>query len=225
MFSKEVISLLLTLSVMSYACKTVCLQRYLPVAKDKMIIFNKEIDSTKRSSIDTLICRQFPAKLIFRPDHFLRVMDQPSVSHTFGSVDIYCFKKPANDSVERSGLDDCSFIGKIWCYEHKRLYVRRFFYGNVGVDVDLQLLFPARIRKNTDYKDRNGDYWKSYEYIGKESVAFNGTVYANCLKIDLFETFGSSKRIGSIWLAKNVGLVKWEVKEEKVPFRYLLPVK
>ena len=60
---------------------------------------------------------------------------------------------------------------------------------------------------------------------GLMTAHLSGRYGATSIKDFMFGGFFSSKRIGSMWLAKNVGLVKWEVKEEKVPFRYLLPVK
>lgn len=215
------------LAIIFCSCQTVRIYDYFPVHNNEAAIFKKEVDSTKTSSIDTLIRREYSAKTVRNHSgayYGFKVMNQAFVYDTVQPTSLYCLEKPVLDSAEKTRFYDYSFIGKIWGYRSKRLYIGYEGFKKSGeMDWDLHLLFPKRIRKNADYKDRNGDYWKSYEYIAKEPVEVNGVVYKNCLKIDVFETFGSSKRIGTIWLAKHIGLVKWEVKNEKVAFRHSMP--
>ncbi len=83
---------------------------------------------------------------------------------------------------------------------------------------DLVLFFPKRIKQDVNYTYRNGDYRKIFKYVGKETVKVGDRTYDNCLKMDISELFRDSKRIGTVWFAKNVGLIKWEKKNEKVPY-------
>ena len=208
------------------SCKTVSFQKYFPLEENTKYSYLCVVDSTHSEYTDTLICHAAITRRerVTLPNR-LQLLD--TAKFNSGTVMksrlyLYYFEKLNLDSFARIYMNDRSFAELLYCFYKGRLYVSWPWEKSMQFWTDLDLLFPKRIRQGVDYKHRNGDYWKSFEYVGKENIKVDDRTYYNCLKMDIFETFGASKRIGTVWFARNVGLIKWEKKNEKVAFIKLL---
>jgi len=217
---KYAVVILSMLALLSCSRNAVSFSKYFPLEKDKKVVFLRTIDSTNYAFMDTLICREYIGKVgrLSRPWSIFLWHDSAEAGVT-GTIPVYYFQQTKKDTASETLLSDHSFMERLLCFKDKKLFVGFEWSGQY--DTDLRVLLPARVRKNFDYKHRNGDYWRSFEFTGFETVVVNGTAYKDCLKMDVFETFGHSYRVATVWLAKNIGLVKWSVRNEKVPFRSL----
>ena len=121
------------------------------------------------------------------------------------------------DPTDNTWMNDHSFAEKIYCFADNKLYVGGWDKA-MSYDTELDFLFPKRLKKKTYYKYKNGDYCKSFEYVGKETLIVDEKRYRHCIKIDIFETLGHTNKIASVWFAKNTGLVKWTGLNERVKF-------
>ena len=105
----------------------------------------------------------------------------------------------------------------LYCFYDNNLYVGAWD-KEMSYDTELDCLFPKRIKENVYYKYRNGDYCKTFEFVGKENLIVDGKTYKNCIKMNVYETLGKTNKIASVWFAKNKGIVKWVESNEKVAF-------
>lgn len=138
-----------------------------------------------------------------------------------GRLNLYYFEKTVLDSTSVNWMQDNSFAERLYSFKNGKLYVGYGWTKSMDYDTELELLFPKKLKQGVDYKHRNGDYWKSFRYITKEVVRINNTVYNDCLKMDIYETLGDSKKMGTVWFAKKVGLVKWDIKNDKIDYIHL----
>lgn len=212
-----------------FSCKTVCFQKYFPINENSEDPYLCVVDSTHSEYTDTLICRA----AITRRERFfmrdrLRLFDTVKRNSSIikrSRLYVCYFEKLILDSAASIDMIDKSFAERLYCFYKGKLYVGWGWGKNMRDWLDLNLLFPKRLRRGVDYTHKNGDYWKSFEYLGKETIKIGERTYSDCLKIDIFETLGGSKKIGTVWLAKHIGLIKWEKKDERVKYIYLDPPK
>jgi hypothetical protein len=135
-----------------------------------------------------------------------------------GQLNTYYFERTTIDSTEKIWIKDKSFAQRLYCFKNAKLFVGFGWDKVMSYDTELQLLFSKRLNKSTYYKHKNGDYAKIFKFAGKENLIFNNKTYRNCVKIEIFETLGMTKKIGIVWFTKNVGLIKWTRLNEKVEF-------
>ncbi len=202
------------------SCKTVSFQKYFPLEKDRQIIYLNRVDSTNLEKNDTLICRELiakQAKNVRKNVLNLSMVDRQNYI-IIGKLNLYYFENPFIDSTEKIWVKDKSFAERLYCFSEGKMYVNFGWDKAMSYDTDLDLLFPKRMKKGFYYKHKNGDYCKTFQYVGKDDVFLNGKTVKNCIKIDIFETLGMTKKIGTVWFAKNVGLIKWTKFNERVEF-------
>ncbi len=214
------LSLYFILTIIFCSCKTVVLQDYFPLNKNQTIVFIKKIDSTNLTYSDTLICRHVIAKTMIKSNQRKILLSEALRDNYIinGELDLYYFEKLVTDSNSQIWMHDNSFAERLYSFKNGKLYVGYGWSKDMRYDTELEFLFPKRIKLNFDYNHQDGDYWKTFRYIAKETVKINNKLYKDCLKMDIYETLGSSKRIATIWFAKNIGIVKWDIKKEKVNY-------
>ena len=139
-------------------------------------------------------------------------------SLVIGKRNLYYFENPRVDSVDNIWMNDKSFAKRLYCFSKKEMFVSFGWDKAMKYDTEFDLLFPKRLKKVIYYKHNNGDYCKTFQYLGKENITLKGKTYRNCIKLDIFETFGMTKKIATVWFAKNVGLIKWTKFNEEVAF-------
>jgi hypothetical protein len=202
------------------SCKTISFKKYYPLAKDKQIIYLSRVDSTNIEKYDTLICREMIAKQLknIRPNVLnLSMVDRQNYS-VIGNLHLYYFEKPTLDSKERIWIKDKSFAERLYCFSNDKLFVGFGWDKVMSYDTELELLFSKRLNKSTFYKHKNGDYAKIFHYVGKENINLKNKTYRKCIRIDIFETLGMTYKIGTVWFAKNIGLIKWTKFNEREEF-------
>jgi len=77
--------------------------------------------------------------------------------------------------------------------------------------LEFKLLFPNIIEIGQTYNSVN-IYDKKVEYtiMSKTDITILGTKYNDCIHIRKTEYWDKNKNVDNIWVAKNVGVVKWE---------------
>jgi hypothetical protein len=202
------------------SCRTIPIQKYFPLEKNSQIVYLKRVDSINFEILDTLICREVSAKQLknIRPDKLNLSMVDRENSAIIGTRNLYFFEKPTIDSADKAWMHDKSFAESLYCFFKGEMYVSFGWDKAMSYDTELDLLFPKRLKKAIYYKHKNGDYCKAFQYLGKENIVLNGKTHRNCIRIDIFETFGITKKIATVWLAKNIGLMKWTKFNERVAF-------
>ncbi len=206
------------LSMIAFAsCKSPSFTSYFPVQKDKTYTFLKHIDSTNQSFTETLICRETNARVWPGDRHTFSLVEPENTNPKFKKVvQLYYFQKPtpAPDSTD---FRDNSFTRLLYCFQGKKVYKVESWSKDLQTMAQRAwLLFPKKLKPGIHYKYRNGDYHRTFVYIGKEPTTVNGIQYKDCIKMDVFETFYDSRKTGTVWLAKNTGVVRWDVKNEQV---------
>ncbi len=217
------LSLYFFLTILFFSCKTANFQAYFPLNKNQTILFTKHIDSTDQTIIDTIICRESVAKTMIKSTK-RRILLSDVLRDNYiinGKLNLYYFEKTAIDSNSKIWMHDNSFAQRLYSFKSGNLYVGYGWTKNMQYDTELDFLFPKRLKLNFDYHHRNGDYWKTFRYIKKETIKIDKKTYKNCLKMDIYETLGESKKTATIWFARKVGIIKWIVKNEKVDFIHL----
>lgn len=215
------LTILFSLTFLSFtSCKTISFQKYFPLEKDKQSIYLNRVDSTGFEKIDTLVCRETIAKQLkhVRIDKLNLSMIDRQNKYVIGKVKLYYFEKLNLDSVNKIWMNDKSFAERIYCFYKNKLFVDFGWDKAMQYDTELNLLFPKLLQKGIYYKHKNGDYAKTFKYIGKESIYLSGKRYGNCVKIEIYETLGMTKKIGIVWFAKKLGLIKWTKLNEEVEF-------
>ena len=210
----------LLLAILCCSCRTISFQQYFPLKNNETAIFTKKVDSINLTFTDTLVCREIIAKTTINSTS-KKIFLSDALRDNYiinGKLNLYYFEKTILDSNSTIWMQDNSFANRLYCFKNGKLFVGYDWTKRMEYDTELELLFPRKLKQGFDYKHRNGDYWKSFRYIGKETVVINEVAYKDCLKMDIYETLGSSKKVGTVWFAKNIGIVKWDIKNEEVDY-------
>src|SRR6266567_633654 len=138
-----------------YSCKTVCFQKYFPLEKNTEYPYLCVVDSTHNEYTDTLICRTaiIRRERISRPNK-LQLSDTAIINT--GIVEnsrhfLYYFEKLNLDSSASIYMLDKSFAERLYCFYKGKLYVAGGWEKSMKFWVNLDLLFPKRIRQYIDY--------------------------------------------------------------------------
>lgn len=220
---------LLVLTTLCYSCtvfqspskrKKIRFEKYFPVADNRTFVFEKVVDSTKESFTDTLHCHVVMAKAFRISNKHIWLADTfRDQSRLHGPVKVIYFENNHINWKEASYMVDYSFIERIFSLYHHRLLIGEYWTKKMNDGTSVYLLFPPKLRKYELYKQNiGGDVIKGFVFTGRETVTVNENTYKNCLKMDVYDEFETSKKTGTVWLAKNTGLVKWQVKNEKAPW-------
>lgn len=107
-----------------------------------------------------------------------------------------------------------SFLGGITVVRDGSIYFKEVYEADQIINIvpeDLKILFPASVEFGTIYKTENHFGYKvEYKVIQKESVKILGTKYPDCIKITKTSYWDEKQNVDQIWLAKDVGLIKWK---------------
>jgi hypothetical protein len=217
---RNLTALLLVSFIFLTSCKTISFQKYFPLKNDKQSIYLNRIDSIGFETIDTLICREIIAKQLknIRNDRLNLSMIDRQNKYVIGKIKLYYFESLNLDSSNKNWMNDKSFAERLYCFSENKMYVSFGWDKTMSYDTEMDLLFPKLLKKGVFYKHKNGDYARIFQYLGKENITLNGKFFKNCIKIEIYESLGMTKKIGIVWFAKNSGLIKWTKLNERVEF-------
>jgi len=200
------------------SCTTAKFYSYFPHQKDKEIVFKTRIDSTLEESNDTLICREHKlvSQQFNRNDKYIGLYYYPTLKQKHNNFTIFFYEKKIFDSSEfRYDVLDHNFMKRIYTFIDKRFYTAIYSYQWEN-GIVFRNIFPKRLKKKVCYLEYSGDYAKGFFFVGKVSVSIDGKLYQNCIKIDVIETWGGFYRCATLWFAKDIGLIKRDIKHETI---------